>query len=105
MKDEEFGLVVLDLVKAVWKDRHVPHEWVDAILLCIPTKGNLHSCDNWWGIALLDVMGKVVARLIQVRLQKLADKVLPESQCGFRRGEGVGVLTWSSLSDSSLRRQ
>ena len=38
------------------------------------------------GIALLDVIGKVIGSLIQNRLQKLADVVLPETQCGFRRG-------------------
>ena len=68
MKDGEFGQMVLNLVKAVWKDKHVPQEWVDDILNPIPNKGNLHCCDNWWGIALLDVMGKVVARVIQGRL-------------------------------------
>ena len=43
-------------------------------------------CDNWRGIALLDVVGKVVARVLQERLQKLAEDELPESQCGFREG-------------------
>ena len=42
----------------------MPQEWVDAILIPIPKKGNLCYCDNWRGIALLDVMGKVVARVI-----------------------------------------
>ena len=71
--------MVLDLVKAVWKDRHVLQEWVDAILIPIPKKGNLICCDKWQGIALLDVMGKVVTRVVQGRLQKLAERVLPES--------------------------
>ena len=33
----------------------------DAIIVPIPKKGNLHCCDNWRGIALLDVVGKLVA--------------------------------------------
>ena len=32
----------------------------------------------------MDVVGKVVARVLQERLQKLAEDELPESQCGFR---------------------
>jgi hypothetical protein len=32
--------------------------------------------------------GKVVARVLQERLQKLAEEKLPESQCGFRTGHG-----------------
>ena len=33
-------------------------------------------------------MGKVVTRILQERLQKLAEDVLPESQCGFRKTGG-----------------
>ena len=95
MKGGEFGQMVLDLVKAVWKNKHVPQEWVDAILIPIPRKGNLHCFDNWRGIALLDVMGKVVAKVIQGRLQKLAERLLPECQCGFRRGRGCTDMVFT----------
>ncbi len=50
------------------------------------------------GISLLDVVGKVVARVLQVRLQKLAEEELPESQCGFRRGEVVQIGFLLSVS-------
>lgn len=48
-----------------------------------PQKGDLSKCNNWMGIALLDVVGKVVAGVLQERLQKVK---LSESQCGFRKG-------------------
>ena len=32
------------------------------------------------------MVGKVVARVVQQRLQRLAERELPESQCGFRKG-------------------
>ncbi len=60
----------------------------DAEIVPIPKKGNLKLCDNWRGISLSDVVGKAFARILQERLQKLAEKVLPESQCGFRKGRG-----------------
>ena len=87
-KSEDFVCMLTDLLSAVWEERHVPQEWVDAILIPIPKKGNLHCCDNWRGIALLDVVGKVAARIVETRLQTLAEQVLPEAQCGFRRGRG-----------------
>ena len=40
------------------------------------------------GISLLDVVGKLFARVIQDRLQEVAEDTLPESQCGFRKGRG-----------------
>ena len=51
----------------------------------IPKKGDLSLCDNWRGIALLDVAVKVVGRLVQNRLQQIAEQELPDSRCGFRR--------------------
>ena len=106
IKNGKFGQMVLDLVKAFLKGKHLPQEWVDAILIPIPKKGNLHCCNNWRGIALLDVMGKVVARVIQGRLQKLAERVLPESQCGFRRGRGCTdmIFTVQQLTEAIEHR-
>ena len=77
---------LLELATIVWNEQQVPQDWVDAVLIPIPKKGDLCNCDNWRGIALLDVVGKVVATILQERLQVLAEQELPESQCGFRKG-------------------
>ena len=61
---EKFTGMLADLVHRIWEERRVPKEWVDSILIPIPKKGNLKSCDNWCSISLLEVMGKVVARII-----------------------------------------
>ena len=61
-------------------------DWSNKALVTIPKKGDLSSCDNWRGISLLDVVGKMVARVLQERLQELAEDKLPESQCDFRKG-------------------
>ena len=84
-EDCVFFDLLMDLVHTVWKEGKVPCDWVDAVLIPIPKKGDLRNCDNWRGIALLDVVGKVVAQILQARLQELAEEVLPESQCGFRK--------------------
>ena len=74
---------MLDLFQTVWSEQHVPKEWRDALLVPIPKKGDLTQCDNWRGISLLDVTGKIFAKIIQSRLQNVAEEVLPDSQCGF----------------------
>lgn len=43
---------ILELFKEVWLSGVVPREWVD-----------LTVCDNWHGISLLDVFGKLFARI------------------------------------------
>ena len=70
-------------------------DWSDALLVPIPKKGNLSKCDNWRGIALLDVVGKVVARIIEERLQEVAEEELPESQCGFREKRGYSDMVFT----------
>ena len=79
---------LMDLFQTVWKEGRVPEEWRDAILIPIPKKGDLSHCDNWRGISLLDTVGKLFAKVIQVRLQSVVEDVLVDSQCGFRSGRG-----------------
>ena len=56
--------------------------------MAIPKKGDLSVCDNWRGISLLDVFGKLLARILKQRLEVVAERELTESQCGFRKGRG-----------------
>ena len=55
---EDFMMLIVNLVEAVWKEKRVPQEWVDDIPIPISKKGNLHNCANWRGISLLEVMEK-----------------------------------------------
>ena len=59
-------------------------------------KRNLQPCDNWRGISLLDVLGKVSARVIQNRLQVIAEGLLPDSQSGFRKGRGCTDMIFAA---------
>ena len=72
----------------IWDSGAVVSDWRDADVVPIPKKGDLRLCDNWRGISLLDVVGKLFARVMQDRLQVLAEDVLPDSQCSFRKGRG-----------------
>ena len=106
-KNTEFVGMIMDLVRSTWEEKCVPQEWVDAVLIPIPTKGNLHRCDNWRGIALLEVVGKVVARIVQGRLQRAAEEKLPESQCGFRRGRACTdmIFTVRQLTEKAMKHR
>ena len=55
---------ILDLFCSIWLAGAVPQEWRDAQLIPIPKKGDLSLCDNWRGISLLDVVGKLLGRLL-----------------------------------------
>ena len=71
--EDEFVSTLLELVQNVWRECQVSSVQCDVILIPIPKNGDLSKCDKWRGISLLDVV-KVVASILQERLQKLAEE-------------------------------
>ena len=53
----------LELMQDVWREGEgeVVADWNNAKVVTTPKKGDLQHCDNWGGISLLDVVGKVFA--------------------------------------------
>ena len=66
----------------------IPQEFKDATIIHLfKRKGNPQVCDSHWGISLLSVAGKILARVLMNRLNEHLEwsGLLPESQCGFRK--------------------
>ena len=83
-----------ELLKEVWKTKQVPQEWKNAILIPIHKKKCRKVCDNYRGIALLSIPGKVLSLILHEKLQAIIDPQLLESQCGFRKGRGTTDQIW-----------
>ena len=64
----------------------VPQDWKNGIIIPLPKKGNLIDCNNWRGITLLSIPGKVLASVILERIKDAVDKQLRQEQAGFRKG-------------------
>ena len=62
------------------------HGVENGIIVPLPKKGNLSDCNNWQGITLLSVPGKVFACVVLERIQKAVDTNLRQEQAGFRPG-------------------
>ena len=58
-------------------------------------KDDRSDCNNYRGISLLSVVGKVFARVALTRLHILTERTLPESQCVFRTGRFTMDLMFS----------
>jgi hypothetical protein len=65
------------------------------IITLYKNKGDKSDCNNYRGISLLSIIGKVFAKVILTRLHKLAERVYPESQCGFRAGRSTVDMIFS----------
>ena len=83
---------IVTLFTTVWREQRVPAEWRDALLVPVPKNGDLSLCGNWQGISLLDVMGKLFARVLNDRLQLVVEEVVSDTQCGFRTGRGCADM-------------
>ena len=73
-----------NLCNQVWESGDVPEDWKNGTIICIPKKGNLKDCDNWRGVTLLSVPGKVYCQMILNRIRDFVDEKLREEQAGFR---------------------
>ena len=67
-----------------WRERAVLQDMRDAkIVTLYKNKVERSNCNNYRGISLLSIVGKVYAWVLLIHLQRLAECVYPESQCGF----------------------
>ena len=85
-------------VKCVLFDWEDPQDFKDALIVHIyKCKGDRACCDNHRGISLLSIAGKVLGRVILNRLSSyvFGQNIIPESQCGFRRGRGTTDMIYS----------
>ena len=68
----------------------VSQSWQDAELVSIfKNKGSALDPGNYRGIFLLEVAGKILAGVLNRRLQKLSEEKLSDFQCGFRPRRGA----------------
>ena len=87
-----------ELFISIWHAEGVPQDFKDASIVYIyKRKGDRTSCDNYRGVFLLSIAGKILTRLILNRLlTHLEQDLLPESQCGFREGRGTADMIFAS---------
>nr|VZI43079.1 unnamed protein product [Spirometra erinaceieuropaei] len=86
------------LFQEMWRQGEVPQDFKDATIVHLyKRKGNHQVCDNHRGISLLNIAGKIFARILLNRLNHhLEQGLLPESQCGFRRHRGTTDMIFAA---------
>ncbi|VDP27536.1 unnamed protein product [Schistosoma curassoni] len=74
------------LFKKIWEEEQVPMDWKEGHLIKIPKK-DLSKCENYRGITLLSVSGKVFNRVLLNRMKEAVDAQLRDQQARFRRDQ------------------
>lgn len=79
-----------------WREGGVPQDMKDAKFVTLyKNKEDRSDCNNYRGISLLSIVGKVYARVVLARLQQLAERVYSESQCGFHAERSTVYMIFS----------
>ena len=79
------------LFTQLWTEGEVPQDFKDAQITCIyKRKGDRSDCNNYRGISLLSIVGKILARVLLERLKlHITEGNISESQMGFRSHRGT----------------
>jgi len=77
--------VLFRIFTKCWNGRCIPDDFRDTNFITLyKNKGDPRDWNNYRGISLLCIARNVFPRLLLPRVCQIADRILPESQCGFR---------------------
>ncbi|KAJ8397572.1 hypothetical protein AAFF_G00438480 [Aldrovandia affinis] len=95
------------LFNLIWHSEDVPADWRSGVIVTLPKKGNLSDCNNWRGITLLCIPGKVFCSVLLQRLKTEVDNILREEQAGFRKGRSCSeqIFTLRNIIEQCLELQ
>ena len=81
---EALAVQLHKLLAHIWEKEDVPQQFKDANIVTIwKRKGSKSDCNNYRGISLLAIAGKILGKILLKRLTTtIIEPVLPESQCG-----------------------
>ena len=88
-----------------WREREVLQDMRDAnIVTLYKNKGDRGNCNNYHGISLLNIVGKLFAKVVLMKLRVLAERIYPESQCGFRAKSATIDMIFSIRQPRKMQR-
>ena len=81
--------VLHSICQQIWKNQQWPQDWKTSVFIPIPKKGTVKECSNYHTIAFISHAGKLMLKILQVRLQWYVNSELQDVQAGFRKGRGI----------------
>jgi hypothetical protein len=87
---EQAHVVIWQLVTLCFETEKAPEEWAKGMIFPIHKEGDKRNPENYRGISLLSIVGKVYTAVLQARLSSWCEKerIIVEEQGGFRPGRG-----------------
>ena len=89
---------LLNIIQRVYRGEGFPRRWRIGNICPIFKKGDKEKAENYRGVTLLNTSYKLYAMVLNERLKEESERILPESQAGFRRGRSamdhIYTLNW-----------
>lgn len=95
-----------EMFNMIWKEGRVPLEWRIAIIVRCHKVGSKLDCQQYRGISLFSVPGKVFARALNGRVKGQTRDNIMEMQCGFRDGRSCTdqICTLKQLMEKVIKK-
>ena len=77
------------ICQAILNGADIPNDWKETTIIPIHKKGDATKCENYRPIDFLPHAYKVLAKILQKRINRIEEEILNEEQAGFRRGRGT----------------
>ena len=96
--------MLYEIFEKVWEEETIPEDWKEGYLEKVPKKGDLANCNNYRGITMLSVPGKILSRIILQRLIDALEEILRDQQMGFRKNRSCTdhIATLRIIAEQSL---
>lgn len=95
------------IISMFWTTEDIPSDLTDPNIAILFKKGDRSHCGNYRGISLLSVVGKLLSDILLQRLKRIADKMYPQSQSGYRDGRSTidGIFTLRQLMEKAREQR
>ena len=104
--DDNFLEVIVKILNKIFESGKFPKEWAAGIIVVLFKGGDKKELNNYRGITLLSILGKLFVGILNNRLTKFSEgyEVINENQSGFRKGHRTTdhILTLSTLIQHTL---
>ena len=101
--DDNFLHLVTLILNKIFDSGKFPEEWALGVIVILFQKGTKSDLNNYRGVILLSMLGKILIGILNNRLWEVVNKfeILTESQAGFRQGYRTTdhLFTLTTLTD------
>lgn len=86
---EEMVLWLWKIIHEVWTTEKMPKNWKTEVICPIHKKGSKQDCNNYRGIALLNVAYKMFSNCLLTRIKTKTEQIIGNYQGGFTPGRST----------------